>query len=85
MPTAAARRAPVMVTPRWQPVPMASLTIDCDGCVMQGTSACQDCVVTFICDRPDGAVVIDVSEERALRLLGRAGLVPPLRLDRAAV
>ena len=27
-----------------------SLTIDCDECRMQGTSACADCVVTFLCD-----------------------------------
>jgi hypothetical protein len=41
--------------------------------------------VTFICGRePDDAVVIDVAEERALRLLGRSGLVPPLR-HRAAM
>jgi hypothetical protein len=59
---------------------MTSLTIDCDRCVMQGTDACSDCVVSFICDRePDDAVVFDVAEERALRLLGRSGLVPPLR------
>lgn len=63
---------------------MASFTIDCDGCAMQGTNACDDCVVTFICDRSEGAaMVIDVNEERALRLLGRNGLVPPLRMCRA--
>lgn len=58
---------------------MSTLTIDCDGCVMQGTTACEDCVVTFICDRSDGAVVFDADEERAIRALGRNGLVPPLR------
>jgi hypothetical protein len=57
-----------------------SLTISCDDCRMQGTEACRDCVVTFVCDRaPGGAVVIDVAEERAVRLLQHAGLVPPLR------
>jgi hypothetical protein len=25
------------------------LRIDCDECVMQATSACDDCVVTFLC------------------------------------
>ena len=65
---------------------MANLTIDCDGCIMQGTDACSDCVVTFICNRePDDAVVFDVAEERALRLLGRNGLVPPLRHKEAAM
>jgi hypothetical protein len=47
---------------------------------MQGTSACSDCVVTFICSREPGeAVVVDVAEERALRLLSGAGLLPGLR------
>ena len=56
------------------------MEISCDDCVMQRTSACHDCVVTFICGRePDEAVVIDVAEARAVRLLGAAGLVPPLR------
>ena len=56
------------------------LTIDCDRCVMQHTSACDDCVVTFICNRePDEAVIIDVAEERAVRMLIRSGLVPELR------
>jgi len=54
--------------------------ISCDDCLMQRTSACDDCVVTFICGRePDEAVVIDVAEARAVRLLGEAGLVPRLR------
>jgi len=54
--------------------------ISCDDCVMQHTSVCDDCVVTFICGRePDEAVVIDVAEARAVRLLGEAGLVPQLR------
>jgi hypothetical protein len=57
-----------------------SITISCDDCQLQGTDACADCVVTFICGRePDEAVVIDADEERAVRLLGQAGLVPRLR------
>jgi hypothetical protein len=56
------------------------LTIDCDRCVMQHTTACDDCVVTFVVDREPGeALVIDAAEERAVRLLARAGLVPRLR------
>lgn len=56
------------------------LRIDCDDCVAQHTEACEDCVVTFLCGRePDDAVVVDVAEVRALRLLGQADLVPPLR------
>jgi hypothetical protein len=56
------------------------LTIDCDACVMQHTPTCDDCLVTFICStEPRGAVVIDVAEARALRLLSDSGLVPELR------
>ena len=55
-------------------------TIDCKDCVMQAMSACDDCVVSFIVNREPGeAVVIDVEEERAVRLLSSAGLVPGLR------
>jgi len=59
------------------------LRISCDECAMQDTTACDDCVVTFICDRaPDEAVVIDAAEARAVRLLSQAGLVPRLRHTR---
>lgn len=54
--------------------------IDCDDCVMQATSACDDCVVTFICSRdPDEAVIVDADEARAVRMLIRSGLLPRLR------
>jgi hypothetical protein len=57
-----------------------NLRIDCDDCVMRATSACDDCVVSFIVKRePGDAVVVDVEEERALRALGDRGLVPRLR------
>lgn len=56
------------------------LRIDCDDCIMQHTDVCADCLVTFICSRePDEAVVVDVAEIRALRLLGEVGLTPRLR------
>lgn len=56
------------------------LTIDCADCAMQGTDTCADCLVTFICSRQPGeAVVVDVAEERAIRLLSGAGLLPELR------
>jgi hypothetical protein len=59
---------------------MTAMTIDCDECVMRATSACDDCVVTFVMERePGSALVIDVAEERAVRMLARAGLVPELR------
>ena len=59
---------------------MTTLTISCDDCTMRDTAACDDCVVTFVCNRePDEAVVIDVAEARAMRMLETAGLVPRLR------
>ena len=57
-----------------------SLIISCDECVMQHSATCDDCVVTFLCDRePDHGIVIDADEARAVRLLSRAGLAPDLR------
>lgn len=57
-----------------------TLIIDCRCCIMRATSTCRDCVVTFLCDRdPAEAVVFDVVQERAVRLLSEAGLVPRLR------
>jgi hypothetical protein len=57
-----------------------TVSIDCATCVMRATSACGDCVVTFIVNRdPGDAIVIDVDEARALRELARAGMVPTLR------
>jgi hypothetical protein len=59
---------------------MTSFSISCDDCTMRQTTACEDCVVTFLCNRePNEAVVFDVAEARAVRLLGAAGLVPTLR------
>jgi hypothetical protein len=57
-----------------------TLFIDCDGCVGKEVGACDGCVVSFILGRePGDAVVIDVAEQRAMRLLSNAGMVPPLR------
>ncbi len=59
---------------------MDTITVECDDCVMQGTSACEDCVVTFLLGRePDDAVVIDADEARAMRMLEQAGLLPTLK------
>ena len=68
------------MVPMASDTPDAHLIIDCDTCTRQGTTTCEDCVVTFLCERPpDQAVIVDLDEYRALRLLGEAGLVPPLR------
>jgi hypothetical protein len=57
-----------------------TISISCDDCALQGTDACQDCLVSFVLGRePDDAVVVDVEEARAMRMLSRAGLVPRLR------
>jgi len=56
------------------------LTIDCSECVMRATEHCDDCVVSFVVGREPGeALVIDADEERAVRMLAKAGLVPRLR------
>ena len=66
------------------PTPSEPLVIDCATCIGPSVGACDDCVVTFLCDRePDDAVLIDVGEARALRLLADADLVPRLRHRRA--
>jgi len=56
------------------------LRIDCDECALQGSDACDDCLVSYICSRePGDALLIDVAEVRALRTLSAGGLVPELR------
>ncbi len=62
------------------PTPEDPLVIDCADCIGPSVGACDDCVVSFLLGRePDDAVVIDVAEARALRLLADADLVPGLR------
>jgi hypothetical protein len=56
------------------------LTIDCDECSLEGTDACDDCVVTFLLgSERSTSVVIDMAAARAVRMLGDAGLVPSLK------
>jgi hypothetical protein len=62
-------------------------SISCDDCVMHATSACADCVVTFLLDErpgreraPAGAHLdLDAEQARVIQLFGRAGMVPRLR------
>jgi len=74
---------------------MEELTISCGECRLDGTTACDDCVVSLLladdvaaeCGteapvRPSGAVIVDAAEARAMRLLSSAGLVPRLRFQR---
>jgi hypothetical protein len=63
-----------------RPTPTDTLTIDCGDCRHQGTTVCDDCVVSFIVGRqPEDAVVVDADEARAVRMLEVAGLVPGVR------
>ncbi len=52
--------------------------IDCDTCVVRGL-ACHDCVVTVLLGPPP-ELALGEDECRALDVLARGGLVPPLRL-----
>lgn len=56
------------------------MIIDCDTCVVRGL-ACEDCVVSVLLGVPEN-VEIDALEQRAIDALGRAGIVPRLRLER---
>lgn len=54
------------------------MIIDCDQCAMQDTSACDDCVVTFLL--VDGPLELADEEAAALENLAGEDLVPRLRL-----
>lgn len=57
-----------------------SIVIDCQTCVAKDTDACTDCMVSYLCrDEACTAVVFDLAEWRAVRVLADAGLVPTLR------
>lgn len=57
-----------------------SIVIDCQTCVARDSDACTDCMVSYLCrDEPSTAVVFDLEEWRAVRVLADAGLVPTLR------
>ena len=61
---------------------VTAIEIACDTCVMRHSEHCNDCIVTFMCDEahaPAQAVVFDLAEQRAVRLLAAAGLVPTLK------
>ncbi|MCC7075934.1 MAG: hypothetical protein IT198_02310 [Acidimicrobiia bacterium] len=84
---------------RATPVPGgAYVHVDCDRCPVRGAGrharghepdghdACDDCVVAYLLGRDaDDAVVHDMCEERALRLLDGAGLLGEVvgRMDHA--
>jgi hypothetical protein len=53
-------------------------TISCDECAMQCTTACNDCVVTYLLDEQHPHL-LDPEQARVVQLFGAAGLVPRLR------
>lgn len=65
----------------------SSITINCGTCAMFESAHCADCVVTHLCSdetRVDSAsetsaVVFDLAELRAMKVLAEAGLIPTLR------
>lgn len=58
------------------------MLIACASCAMRYTDHCADCVVSALLepDARSGAMVVDADEERALRELARAGLIPEIRM-----
>ena len=60
---------------------MDVIRIDCDECDHQHSTVCDDCLVTFLCERDEhvGAVVIPFDEIRTVRMLQDAGLAPAVR------
>jgi hypothetical protein len=55
------------------------MRISCDECQMQGTHACDDCLVTALLHPPEGAVEIPDELGSSIGALSGEGLVPVLR------
>ncbi|HET6213914.1 MAG TPA: hypothetical protein VFE14_13705 [Micromonosporaceae bacterium] len=55
------------------------MLVDCDNCSVRGR-ACAGCVVSVMLGAPPDGVELDEVEQRALRVLADAGMVPRLRL-----
>jgi hypothetical protein len=71
--------------------PHSTLTISCDECSMQATSACAGCVVSFVLASTDDPVrppgeharlELDTDEARVVEMFGAAGMVPRLQYAR---
>jgi hypothetical protein len=75
---------------RHDPTPLRPRVISCDECVMRRTSAWGDNDHKIVeadnntPPRPTDALTFDVAEERAVRLLADAGLIPELRYRAAS-
>jgi hypothetical protein len=55
------------------------MIIDCDSCVVAHTDACDDCIVTALCEH-GGMLELGRSEKAAIDAMSDVGLVAPLRL-----
>lgn len=54
-----------------------ALVLDCGSCPDRvGDAECDGCIVAYLLDRPEGAVVFNAAEERAIRALRDGGLLP---------
>jgi hypothetical protein len=63
---------------------MGHLTIACDSCALRRSTACTDCVVTFVLQADaelsgDVPLELDDDQERVVQLFVNAGMVPRLR------
>jgi hypothetical protein len=58
------------------------MLIECRACAMQHSGHCRDCVVSALLEPSPrrAGVIVDADEERALRELARAGLIPEIRM-----
>lgn len=56
------------------------MIIDCDSCELQGTTACDECIVPVLLNQMSGPFNLGDDEAVALDNLADAGLVTPLRL-----
>ena len=61
-----------------------ALRIECEACVMRHTDHCRDCSVSALVEPSPRrmALVVDADEERALRELADAGLIPAIKMRR---
>jgi hypothetical protein len=62
---------------------MDVLHVDCGACRARGP-ACADCVVSVLLGPATEELVLDDQEQAALSAMAASGLLPPLRLVRAA-
>ncbi len=55
------------------------MIIDCDRCVMQGTEACDDCIVNVLVG-DTGILALAEGELHAIDAMSNVGLISPIRL-----